>query len=295
MNIKDVQYFVKLTELKSYSDTAHFFSVSQPTITYAIKRMESEFDAELIIRKSYANSITLTPAGQQFLIHARKILRENNLIKKDLTRIKNDKLKMGFPPIISDYLIPQVFDQFKDRGLLSRIKPVRSGSKELLQQLYDGKIDISLLGTTSFPKAANFDFKIIKTHHFKIIASDQRKFNQPMSINELKNEDFLILDSSSVHQLIINGLIERYNVFTNVIYQTGDYKLLLDLVRQNKGISFIAETALQGEDGIQELEISDVDFPPFYLMLVYRASTRKGPVLQKVIDIFDSLGDETGD
>lgn len=289
MNIKDIQYFVKLTSLKSYSDTAHYFSVSQPTITYAVKRLEREFDSELIIRKSYANSITLTTAGQQFLIHARKILRENDLIKRDLSRIKTDKIKMGFPPIISDYLIPQIFDQLQESNLISQITPVRSGSKELLDQLYDGKIDISLLGTTSFPKAANFDFKILKTHQFKIIASDKRKFEQPMSIGDLKDEDFLILDSSSVHQMIINGMIERYSVFTNVIYQTSDYKLLLDLVRENKGISLIAETALSGESGIQELEISDVEFPPFYLMLVYRASTKRGPIFQQLIDIFDSV------
>lgn len=295
MNIKDIHYFVKLTELKSYSDTATFFSVSQPTITYAVKRLETEFDSELIIRKSYANSITLTAAGKQFLIHAQKILRENELINQDLSRMKVSKIKMGFPPIISDYLIPKVFDRLQDSGLLSQITPVRSGSKELLQQLYDGEIDISLLGTTSFPNAANFDFKIIKTHQFKIIASDQREFAQTMSINELKNEDFLILDSSSVHQMIINGLIDRYSVFTNVIYQTSDYNLLLDLVRQNKGISLIAETALNGQAGIQELNISDVDLPPFYLMLVYRASTNKGPIFHKLIDIFDDVAEDRTD
>ncbi|WP_125767835.1 LysR family transcriptional regulator [Companilactobacillus furfuricola] len=291
MNIKDIQYFVKLTQLKSYSDTALYFSVSQPTITYAVKRLEREFDSELIIRKSYANSITLTSAGEQFLIHARKILRENDLMQKDLLRIKTDKIKMGFPPIISDYLIPQIFDQLNDSHLLPQITPVRSGSKELLDQLYDGKIDISLLGTTSFPNVANFDFKILKTHQFKIIASDKRKFEQPLSVSALKDEDFLILDSSSVHQTIINGMIERYSVFTNVIYQTSDYKLLIDLVRQNKGISLITETALHGESGIQQLELSDVDFPPFYLMLVYRASTNKGPMFHKLIDIFDTVTD----
>ena len=84
MNIKDLQYFQTLNQLKSYSETAHFFGVSQPTITYAVKRLENEYSTDLIVRKSYANSVTLTPAGEQFLVHADKIIRENDLSKKEM-------------------------------------------------------------------------------------------------------------------------------------------------------------------------------------------------------------------
>lgn len=289
MNLKDLKYFVKLNELKSYSDTAHYFNVSQPTITYAIKRLESEYEADLIIRKSYANSILLTESGVQLLKHARKILREDVLIHKDLNQIKSKKIKMGFPPIISDYLVPLVFDELRTNDLLSQIVPVRSGSKELLQELRDANIDISLLGTTKFPEEADYNFKVIAKHQFKIIASDKVKFPKEMKIADLKNQDVLILDESSVHQLIVNNLIEKYGAFTNIIYQTSDYKLLLDLVKRGKGISLITETALKDFQGIQCLNVTDVNFPPFYQMLVYRSSTTVTPELQQIIDIFSDL------
>lgn len=37
MNIRDLEYFYQLSKLKSYTDVAHYFQVSQPTVTYAIK------------------------------------------------------------------------------------------------------------------------------------------------------------------------------------------------------------------------------------------------------------------
>lgn len=289
MNVKDLKYFVKLQELKSYSDTAHYFGVSQPTITYAVKRLETEYQTELIVRKSYANSVTLTHAGDQILAHAKKILREDHLMQKDLQRIRDSRIKMGFPPIITNYLVPLVFDQLRDNDLLSRIEPVRSGSKELLDKLYNGDIDIALLGTTRIPENGNFDFNIIKVHNFKIIASSERQFPKELKIRGLQNEDVLILDESSVHQLIVNNIIEKYNVFTNVIYQTSDYRLLLDLVKRNKGISLITETALQVVEGIQELNVVDETFPPFYIMLIYRSSLKAGRHTQKIIDIFSEL------
>ena len=38
MKFKDLEYFQQLAKLKSYTKTAAFFQVKQPTITYAIKR-----------------------------------------------------------------------------------------------------------------------------------------------------------------------------------------------------------------------------------------------------------------
>ncbi|AKP66491.1 LysR family transcriptional regulator [Companilactobacillus ginsenosidimutans] len=291
MNFKDLRYFRKLTELKNYSETAHFFGVSQPTITYAIKRLENEYNCELIVRKSYANSVQLTSIGEQFLVHVQKILREDELTKKDIERFQSNDVVMGFPPIISDYLMPLVFDSLKEEKVLDKIRPKRSGSKELLDELHNGRIDISLAGTTHLPESGEYQYKVLKTHKFKIIASAQRDFPKELKIRDLENEDALVLDESSVHQLLAANLVEKYNVFTNVVYQTSDYKLLLDLVASNKGISFITETALKDVSGIQTLNVTDVDFPSFYLILIYRSSMKIDPTIQKLIDVFSDLSD----
>ncbi|AKP04017.1 hypothetical protein ABB44_10595 [Companilactobacillus farciminis] len=92
MNLKDYQYFKKLSELKNFSDTANFFGVSQPTITYSLKRLEDTYGLSLIKRKSFANSLSLTYAGRQLLMHVDRILLENDLISDDMERIKREKL-----------------------------------------------------------------------------------------------------------------------------------------------------------------------------------------------------------
>ncbi len=42
MKFTDIEYFDKLSELESFSKTAIFFNVSQPTISFAIQRLENE-------------------------------------------------------------------------------------------------------------------------------------------------------------------------------------------------------------------------------------------------------------
>lgn len=289
MNFKDLRYFQKLSEEKSFSETAKFFKVSQPTITYALKRLESEYGVMLVERKSYANSLQLTPAGIQLQQHIQRILHEDQLISHDLQRIKSRQIKVGLPPIITNYLFPKVFSSLRREKLLRTIEPVVNGSHKLEQLLQAGQLDISLLGSTSLPRDPNLSYQIIRAHQFKLIASIDHHFKMPLDIADLAKEDFILLDEQSVHQQVFQYFTQKCQVVPNVIYQTSEYRLLLDLVKQNQGISFITETAILGEGGIQQLPIPNLQLPPFYLLLVYRNSSLPDPQLQQLINIFSTI------
>ena len=288
MNLKDYQYFQKLSELKNFSDTANFFGVSQPTITYALKRLEDTYGMSLVKRKSYANSLSLTYGGEQLLIHIDRILRENDLISVDMERIKREKIVMGWPPIITNYVIPKVFDQLRDENLLTAIEPVSDGSKELLEKLTNGEIDLSFLGTTVLPQENHLDYQLIKEHHFKFIASSKRDVSKITSINKLFEEDFISLSESSVHSQVLRHLTEHYNVTPKTMFQTDDYKLMLNLVKADKGISFVAETAFQDVPGIQVIDM-DIQLPSFFILFVYRHNMVGSETLAKLMHIFKNI------
>ena len=44
MNIKDLTYFNHLAKTLSFTETASYFYISQPSISMAIKRLEEELD-----------------------------------------------------------------------------------------------------------------------------------------------------------------------------------------------------------------------------------------------------------
>lgn len=289
MNIKDYQYFKKLSESKSFSDTANFFGVSQPTITYSLKRLEDTYGIPLVKRKSYANSLSLTYAGEQLLAHIDKILLENDLISDDMKRIKRKKIVMGWPPIISNYVIPKVFDQLRDANLLSAIVPEGASSRQLLSELKNGKIDLSLLGSTILPQENHLDYQLIKEHHFKFIASADRDVSNIKTVEALFNEDFISLDEKSVHSQVLQRITERYNVKPHTMFKTNDYRLMLSLVKQNKGVSFVTETAIQDVPGIQEIHIDDLDLPSFYILFVYRHNMVGSERLQQLMKIFKNI------
>ena len=88
MNIRDLEYFYQLSKLKSYTDVAHYFQVSQPTVTYAIKRLEDNYACQLVEKSSSNRVLHLTQPGKVLANHAREVLIEIERQKKLLNEVK---------------------------------------------------------------------------------------------------------------------------------------------------------------------------------------------------------------
>ena len=82
MNIRDFEYFHQLVKEKNFSKVAQIFSVSQPTVTLAIKRLEEEFETTFFIRDRSHKELLVTPSGYQFDAHLKVILNELAIAKK---------------------------------------------------------------------------------------------------------------------------------------------------------------------------------------------------------------------
>lgn len=72
MNIKDLEYYQKLVETRSYTKTAEFFNLSQPSISAAIKRLSKEFNTQLITQKRHVAALSLLLQVKFFMIEVAK-------------------------------------------------------------------------------------------------------------------------------------------------------------------------------------------------------------------------------
>lgn len=71
--LADLRLFVRSAELGSLSAAARQLDLSPAVASAALKRLEAELDAQLLVRST--RSLRLTQAGERFLIHAREALR----------------------------------------------------------------------------------------------------------------------------------------------------------------------------------------------------------------------------
>ncbi|KXT78938.1 LysR family transcriptional regulator [Streptococcus sp. DD13] len=88
MNIRDLEYYHQLSKLKSYTEVARFFQVSQPTVTYAIKRLEDHYGCSLVEKTASNRVLRLTRTGKLLASHVQEILTEIEKTEKAVERSK---------------------------------------------------------------------------------------------------------------------------------------------------------------------------------------------------------------
>jgi len=72
LEFRQLETFLKVAELKSFSKAAQEIFLTQPTVSEHIRQLESELNTRLFLRTK--RETILTPSGKQFVKHAKKIL-----------------------------------------------------------------------------------------------------------------------------------------------------------------------------------------------------------------------------
>src|SRR5699024_4407242 len=108
MNLQDLIYFHYLAESLSFTDTAAHFFVSQPSISTAIKRLETAFNASLIDRRKTLKKMELTPAGKILYKNTAEILEKLDQTRQKIEDIELGSVYFGFLPTIGGYFLPEI-------------------------------------------------------------------------------------------------------------------------------------------------------------------------------------------
>ena len=249
MNLKDLQYFYDLCQLQSYTEVAKQHKVSQPSISYAIKRLEEYFNCKLIHHDPSHRSFKLTLQGQILLKHTELILPEVISTRKEINRSLAQYSTVGFPPIIIQYLFAALNEKDK-LDFLKKIRPIRGGSVELLNLLLKGDLNASLLGLIE-----PLNYPSIETHELfhkelYVVLSKNHPFATVPSLafEELVDQSFILLDEHFVHLKAFEMLNQKHQNKAEIFFKTDDIVILKELLKKGIGLSLLADIALSDED-----------------------------------------------
>ena len=250
MNLKDLYYFYDLSNLQSFTAVARKNGVSQPSISYAIKRLEKEFHCQLLVHDPSHRTFKLTPQGDILLRHVKKALPEIQGAQKEILRSISPYDTIGFPPLIIDYLVRKEPAFIENVSALRNIHPIQEGSIELLDLLSKGELDASFIGSLEPIIDKRFSVKTLMTSDLYYILPSGHSLadKEAIAFSDVLNENFIILDEHFVHLKAFQHLNDHYHHAATPFFQTDDINLLKQLLRKKIGISLLSEIAITKED-----------------------------------------------
>ncbi len=93
MTLQQIKYVLTIAEKSSMNKAAEELFISQPTLTSAVKDLETELG--ITIFKRNARGTALTPSGEEFITYARQLYQQYELLSSKYSDPTEIKLKFG--------------------------------------------------------------------------------------------------------------------------------------------------------------------------------------------------------
>src|SRR4029453_5890088 len=147
MELRQLAYFVAVAEERNFTRAAERIPIAQPSMSQQIRRLEAELGERLFLR--HRRGITLTPAGQALLPHARATLgaaEGGREAVAALSGLLTGRLTVGHVHPLPDRRFLRLLGAFHRTFPLIELTLIEDQTDTLLAALGAGELDVALLG-----------------------------------------------------------------------------------------------------------------------------------------------------
>lgn len=274
MNERDLSYFCKLIDLGSYTKTANFYNVTQPTISAAIKRLATQYDDPLITQKNRKSKLELTAAGMVLYQKGLKIINDIKSLDHDVEHANDKKIRIAFSGIAGGFYMPDIVLEFYKAGISSMLDPTFIRSSSALKNLSNGKVDVAVYSwNVPFNDPKYYLRTLEKTDFVVIVKNDSSLATlDNISIEELRQFQFIARERGYLTTEALLETCHKDDFKPNIIYSANTMELMISLVQRGMGAAFIHENRIKDIPGISIIHIKKSQRMYSYSQIAMRKS-----------------------
>ena len=270
MNLSQLYYFSKLSELEHFSKAAKELYITQPSLSHAIKSLETELGVQLFEREG--RRMRLTPFGKEFAIYVKRGLRE---IDKGVELAQEFNGKLGGTvnvgavlTVQGDYLPPLFHDFSENYGQEVKLNMFQGFSIPLVEGLENDKYDVVFAAAGE--RKPNLCYEHVLFHELVAVVNKNNPLAQRDSIGipELSGYNVHTYRLGTPIGEEVNDLLTEYNLSAK--HDCEDEVSLGGIISAMPNDIALATLtiSLKAFDHLRFLRIEEVpqDFHPIYLI-----------------------------
>lgn len=154
MNLDQLTSFVEVAATGHFTKAAAALHLAQPSLSRQISTLEKELGAELFHRAH--GHISLTAAGETLLPTARRMLADAAAVRREmdeLAGLRKGRIRLGATPTLCVSLVAEAISRFHTEHPGIELELMEKGSREVIEALGAGELDLALITRTLGPAA----------------------------------------------------------------------------------------------------------------------------------------------
>lgn len=273
MELYPLKVFLTVVNEKSFSRAAEKLLRTQPAVSLAVAKLETDLEEKLIDRSG--KELIVTDAGRIVLEYARRFENLESDLENALAELRDHsagRLIIGANESTTLYLLNQI-EQYRRMYPKVKVQVRRSLSSRIPAQLIDGDLEMGVISYD--PEDDRLQSLAIFTDHLSFVVSPQHRFAGvgEVSISELGMETFIAHNVLSPYRAVVLREFQRHKVNLNMDVEMPTVETIRLMVQRNEGVAFLPRMCV--EQDISAGTLCEVKVPELHvernIRLVYPA------------------------
>ncbi|MBP7914198.1 MAG: LysR family transcriptional regulator [Vitreoscilla sp.] len=277
MNLKQLEYFVSVAELGSFSKAAVVLDIAQPALSRQVRALEIDLRETLLLRNG--RGVTLTQAGQRLFEHSVAILQLVAQAREDMGATRDEpvgRITIGLPPTIGRQITLPLIDGFKRQMPKARLAIVEGLSTHVAEWITSGRVDLGLLYNPESPPGLEIKPLLEERLYLVQAASGERRAtSQALPLAQLGRYPLVVPERAHVIRRLIETQATLAGLKLNIAWEVSSIAAIIDLVCAGYGHAVLTASAVAASGHADELSVRPLIEPPLASVLCLATSSHK--------------------
>lgn len=279
MELKQLEAFVHVVELGSFSRAAVILDTDQPALSRLVRQLETELRQTLLYR--HGRGVAATDAGQVMLGHAKGMLQQAERARDDLQRLRGavaGHFSVGLAPSFAKIATNKLVHSFRRHFPQATISVAEGLSTHLAEWLMMGRIDAAVMydvtNSQLIARRSAYDEEL-----FLIgpppASPAQKKGRQPAGIRLEQIADYPLVIPGRMHAMrrVVEARSAEIGVKLSIALEVDAVTSILDLVDEGFGYAILPLNATMGDALQRGFAVTRIT-PTLYSRLTIATSTQ---------------------
>jgi DNA-binding transcriptional LysR family regulator len=273
--IRQLQFFVAAAEQGTVSGAAQNLSISQSSVTEAIKDLERDLGVELFER--HPRGLTITHKGHQFLRHATKILANVSDARRTFSEMPEQlggRLQLGVTSLVAGYVLSDLLARYRRAFPAIEVSAIEDNGDYLEHLLIGGELDVAVMIISNLRDRMALQAEILEVSPYRLWLP----LGHPLvdadiiGINDIAAEPLIMLTVDEIEENT-GKLLSAFGARPHVAFRTRSVEAVRSLVATGAGVTLLPDLvyrpwSLEG-DRIESRDISG-SLPAVQVGMVWR-------------------------
>mgnify|MGYP004552599219 FL=1 len=246
MELRNINTFLHIAELHSFSRTARLLGYSQSAVSSQIAQLEAELGTPLFDR--VGKTVRLTGAGEIFLGYARTLLSTAEQAQTALQPPQqiSGVLRVALADSVCSTFLPELLQQYHARCPQVELVLCTASDQGMLQMLCTNQTDLAY--TLDHPILQPNILRAVDVPEpvcFAAPAGHPLAGRKNIPLEELTRQEFLLTERGMSYRDALDQCFAARGLELHPYLELGSAALLCQMVEQGMGLSFLPEYILR--------------------------------------------------